>query len=162
MITSVPTTRAGSSVRPRRIAASIPVTSAAWMPAVMTTVGPDDAPAMAMYGHWYFSRPGSPANVNEPEAREPFDGMAIGPMFISTPPGCRARSAEARRPVRHDARACEERVAYRDRRRAPRAPNVRRHHDGAVLQGRGRARRPAVPRVRPHARGARRRARTRD
>ena len=40
MIRIVPWTASGEIVRPRRMAASIPVYSAAWMPAVINTVGP--------------------------------------------------------------------------------------------------------------------------
>ena len=69
-----------------RIAASIPVYSAAWIPAVMSTVGPSDAPRIAMNGHRYFSSPASPLKVNSPVAREPAVGRAIGPMAWSGTP----------------------------------------------------------------------------
>ena len=47
-MTMVPRTSRGSSDRPSLIAASMPVYSAAWIPAVTRNVGPRDAPAKAM------------------------------------------------------------------------------------------------------------------
>jgi hypothetical protein len=59
MIAIVPLTSDGSIERPSRIAASIPVYSAAWMPAVIRKVGPGRAPVMLKYGHSYRARCGS-------------------------------------------------------------------------------------------------------
>jgi len=50
-------------MRPSRIAASIPVYSAAWIPAVMRNVGPSRRPVMLKNGHEYFARAGSLVNV---------------------------------------------------------------------------------------------------
>jgi hypothetical protein len=47
MIKIVPRTESGEMERPRRMAASMPVYSAAWMPAVIRTVGPSSWPAIA-------------------------------------------------------------------------------------------------------------------
>src|SRR5207302_658913 len=63
MITTWPRTCAGSSRLPRRIAASIPVYSAAWMPAVIRNKGPSRRPVMLKKGHEYFARPGSAVEV---------------------------------------------------------------------------------------------------
>src|SRR2546422_312451 len=81
MMRMVPRTDSGEIVRPRRMAASIPVYSAAWIPAVIKTVGPATRPAIAMYGQSYFASPASPANVNVPVARSPAGGISIGPIF---------------------------------------------------------------------------------
>src|SRR5712692_6457149 len=81
----VPRTALTSIARPRRMAASVPVYSAAWIPAVMSTVGPEVAPAIAMYGQRYFARPSSSANVNVPLARSPGFGDGMGPMDTRVP-----------------------------------------------------------------------------
>src|SRR5581483_5083156 len=86
MRTILPRTSRGSSERPRRMAASMPVYSAAWIPAVTSTDGPACAPLIAMYGQRYFARPGSPSKVKVPLAREDALGTGIGPMSISVHP----------------------------------------------------------------------------
>src|SRR5258705_5982801 len=78
----MPRTRSGEMVRPKRVAASIPVYSAAWMPAVMSTVGPESFPVIAKQGHSYFPRPSSSANVKCPAVRWPALGIAIGPSEV--------------------------------------------------------------------------------
>src|SRR5919197_3320485 len=90
-ITIVPWTLAGSSSRPSRIAARIPVYSAACMPAVNTKVGPPSAPTTAKYGHSYFPRLSSgSSNVKYPLALSPWFGSGIGPIdsvtTLPTPP----------------------------------------------------------------------------
>src|SRR5207302_2788919 len=95
----MPRTCVGSMPRPRRIAASTPVYSAAWIPAVTSTVGPETLPEIAMYGHVYFASPGSPANVKSPLARSPAVGTEIGPIAL-----CRVR---IRTPVSQKARPSE-------------------------------------------------------
>jgi hypothetical protein len=81
----VPRTESGDVVRPTRMAASMPVYSAAWMPAVIKTVGPSIRPAMAMYGQSYFASPSSPPNVKVPAVRLPAGGISIGPIFKHPP-----------------------------------------------------------------------------
>ena len=81
----VPRTASGEVARPMRMAASIPVYSAAWIPAVISTVGPDRRPAIAIYGHSYLARPSSLAKVNVPVLRSPAGGISIGPIFTQPP-----------------------------------------------------------------------------
>ena len=82
MITTLPATRDGSRRWPRRIAASIPVYSAAWMPAVMRKVGPSRRPLMLKKGHVYFARAGSSRNVKYPERFSPAGARTIGPSSL--------------------------------------------------------------------------------
>src|SRR5437899_9411432 len=82
MITTWPRTCAGLSRLPRRIAASIPVYSAAWIPAVIRNVGPSRRPVMLKKGHEYFARPGSAANVKYPDFRSPDAAKGIGPRLL--------------------------------------------------------------------------------
>ena len=83
----VPRTASGEIVRPSRMAASIPVYSAACIPAVMRKVGPARKPAIATYGQSYFASPSSSENVKVPVARSPASGIVMGPIF--TPPRLR-------------------------------------------------------------------------
>src|SRR3990170_1258625 len=79
-MTMVPCTLSGSRVRPRRIAAMIPVYSAAWIPAVTRTVGPGSPPAKAKKGQRYLAREGSSSNVKRRERRPGPAGTSIGPI----------------------------------------------------------------------------------
>src|SRR6266542_5259358 len=61
----------------------MPVYSAAWIPAVISTVGPGAPPVMATYGHWYFWSPASPSKVSSPEARPAAAGSGTGPSAVA-------------------------------------------------------------------------------
>src|SRR5512135_2152343 len=77
---SVPRTSCGSMPRPSLVAASMPVYSAAWMPAVTSTRGPSLLPRIAMYGQRYFASPASPSKVKLPLVRPGRSGISMGPM----------------------------------------------------------------------------------